>query len=676
MNNWRRTACLQQHLFYPNAMYPSAVQYVLPSPSALASSSSLPSSQPVVLSTSHDYQNPTNNGIPSVKPIEVYGKSSCFVDNPDVIYRNPHEEHTPLIPSFINTANVVAHQQRPTISQQQLKLSSSLMPIYQNEPFHPLYNNFYIRSHEPQQMSFQETAFIPNRNINKDMTNLHDIGHAQTIHDKNANSIAPSIGQRPRDNSQFPLHSNKSQPYDHHPYYSQIEPLSRTINQFSLDNGSTSSQINVPSNSTMGREFTHFSDQMNDTKKPVSAISHEQQQQQQPYGNNKSNTDRSIYGGEREMISNANDIDSMNQYERNTNDKCNEPFKGDTNNDVYANDNVYKPTHIASIDLRKSISNATATSTSNMTPSSTTMASTTTDFALNDSAQHIPYSAGSSAFDNVSTDRDHYPYEGISDPTYTSVHSQELNDNSIGRAHVHDDAKKVPMESIKSNTLFSAENKQKIIKRRSSIDADSFAKTLGHDANSEKESIAANIRRRYSVAANFLNLPSNAANDANSFSFAPTANEYQNNTRTWVNNNNKIATSHGNTIEPDHFDSMRMHDNSDQRPFDANPMSRIDNNNNRNGTVAIVQNQIDMPMTSTVSHALPNTDPYQADQSANQYDNGATTYTTAAYTMDDQAYVENAMEQLKLDESSGRRSADGTQPNQFDDSADRTRASG
>lgn len=679
INNWRRNACLQQHLFYPNAIYPNAVQYVLPSPPSppppppLASSLSQPA---VISSYAHDYQNSTINSIPGVKPFALYGKSSRFIDNPDVIYRNPHEEHTSTIPSsFINTANVVAHQQQPTISQQQLKLSSSLMPLYHTEPFHPLYNNFFIRSHEPQQLSFQETAFIPNRHINKDMTKLHDIGHDESIHDNKSNSIAS--------NSRFPMHSNKTQPYDHHQYYSQAQPLSRTINQYSFGNGSTSSQINVPSNSTLVREFTHLSDQINETKIPINVVSHEQQ-----HSKNKSNTDQSIYGDERKMISNANDIDSMNQYERNTNDKCNEPFKGDINNDVYANDSGYTPTHNESIDLRKSISSTTTASISNVTPSSTTM-TTSTDFTLNENAQHIPYSAGKFTFDDVSSERDHYPYEGTSDRTYTSIHSTDLNDNSIDRAHIDDDGTKVAVESISSHTLFPSENKQKITKRRSSIDADSFAKTLGHDINSEKESIAANIRRRYSVAANFLNLPNNAANDTNSFNLTPTitANEYQNNTRTWVNNNN-TSTSRRNKIDPEHSvpESIRMHSNGDQSPFDMNSMPRIDKNN-RNGSAVIGQNQVDMPMTSTVSHTLPidsndgylrqpNIDPYQGDQNINQYDNDATPYTTATYTMDDQTYVENAMEQLKLDDNSERSSAEGTKPIQFDDSVDRIRASG
>lgn len=671
VNSWRRNACLQQHLFYPNAIYPNAVQYaVLPSP-PLASSSTL-SSQPAVISSTHDYQNSAINSISSVKPIAVYGKSSCFVDNPDVIYRNPtHEEHPSTIQSFINSANIVAHHQPPlllpppTISQQQqLKLGSSLMPLYHNEPFHPLYNNFYIRSHEPpSQSSYQETtSFTPNRNINKDITKLHDIGHNQSIRDKKSNTIAPGIGQRSSDDTRFPLHLNKSQPYDHHhQYYSQIEPFNRTINQFPFDDGSTSSQINVPISSQMGREYTHLSDQINEIKIPMNVNSHEQQhqqrQQQQQHGKNESNTDPSVYGDEREMISNANDIDSMNQYERNTNDKCNEPFKGDPNNDVYANNNGYKPAHIESIDLRKSISNTTTASTSNVTPSSTTM--TAIDFTLNDTnAQHNPYSAaGTSTFDGVSNERDHYPYKGISDRTYTSMHSKELHDDN------DDDGggKKVTLERSNSHTLFPIENKQKIIKRRSSIDADSFAKTLGHDINPEKESIAANIRRRYSVAANFLNLPNNTANDANSFDFTPNvnANEYRNNTRAWVNNNNNnTSTFHANANanEPDR--------------------SSFDTNNNMNGSTVIVQNQIDMRRSSTVDTNDGYLGQQDDQQNINQYDNGATPYATATYTMDDQTYVENAMEQLKLDENGEHRSADGMKPIQFDDSADRIRASG
>lgn len=635
-------------------------------------------SQPVVISSSSshdDYQNSTINNIPSVKPISV-------------VYRNPNvEEHTSTIQSFIDTANVIAHQQQPT------------MPIYHSEPFQPLYNNFYIRSHEPQQLSYQEqTAFNSNRN-NKAMTNLHT-GHDQSIHDKNSNSIqlneglAPKIGQRPMEN---PLHLNKSsQPYGHQYYSPTIEPLNRTINQFSFDDGSTSSQINVPSsNSAMVRELTHLSDQINETK---------------IHSKNKSNTAHTIYGdddddivtdmfanqmsGKREMISNSNDIDSMYQNERNMNDKCNEPFKGDTNNDVYANDNGFKSPHIESTDLRKSISNNNSASISNVTLSTTTAATAPatskyiTDFTLNENAQHIPYSASSSTFNDASNERDRYPYESISDRTYTSVHSKESNDDGIGRAHIDAGKRGATLKSnSSSHTLFPCENKQKIIKRRSSIDADSFAKTLGHDTNSERESIAANIRRRYSVAASFLNLPSNAANDTNSFNFTPTvtANEYQNNTRSWVNNNNTLPPG-ANTIELDHIDSMRIHGNdtgngsNEKSPFDTNSMLRIDND--RNGSAIIVQNQIDMPMASSVSNTLPidsndgylrhqlsDIGPSQQDENINQYDNGATPYiTTAPYTMDDQTYVENAMEQLKLDDNIERI--------QFDDSADRIRASG
>lgn len=604
----------------------------------------------------------------------INGKPSCFVDNPDAIYRNPLEEHTPSIKSFISTPNVVAHQQHPSISQQQqqqqqLKLSSSLMPIYHSEPFHPLYNNFYIRSHEPQQSSFQEIAFTPNRNINKDMTKLHNIEHDQFVHDKKSNSMTPSVDQRPIYNSQFPWLLNKSkQPLDHHPYYSQIEPLNRTINQYSFDNGSTNSQIN-------------------ETRTPMNATSHDQQQrrqQQQQHGENKSNTDPSIYSGGREMILNANDIDSTNRYERNINDKCNEPLKGNTNNNVYANDNEYKPTHIESIDLRKSISSTTVAPTSNVTPSSTTMTARAADFTLNGNAQHIPYSAGTSTFDDLSNQRGHYPYEGGSERTYSSAHSRD--------AHIDDGGGKVAADSIGSHTLLPIENKQKITNRRSSIDADSFAKTLGHDT--EKESIAANIRRRYSVAANFLNLASNAENQTNSFNFTPTVstNEYQKNTRAWVDNTN-TSTSRGHTIEPEehHIDSKRMHGQGDQSSLDnMNAMSRIDNTSNesRNGSAVIARSQIDLPVTLASSHTSPvdsndaylkqpNTEAsYQDEQNVNQYDNGATPYATATYAMDDQTYVENAMEQLKLDENGGQRTAEDIIPVQFDDSVDRIRASG
>lgn len=44
--------------------------------------------------------------------------------------------------------------------------------------------------------------------------------------------------------------------------------------------------------------------------------------------------------------------------------------------------------------------------------------------------------------------------------------------------------------------------------------------------------------------------------------------------------------------------------------------------------------------------------------------------------MDDQVYVENAMEQLKLDDNSEHRYDDDMNSIQFDDSADRIRASG
>lgn len=708
INNWRRNACLQSQIFYPNVFYPDTVQYVLPSQPPLASTSSSSSSaQPAMVA--HDYRSPA-----IVRP-------SNFVETPNVIYRNPNEEHSSRIQTFIDTSNAAAQQ--PIISQNSLKMgSSSLMPIYQSEPFHPMYNNFYIRSHEPNikpndrinepasisnptiltqhvpsvigQSSFQQNAFIPDRIINKDMTNLH-IGY-----DKNANPLqsygnfTPRIGQRLRDSSQFPLHLNEIQQYGHQ-YNSPIESINRNKasanmeprNQFPFGDGSKSSQKNFPSHREMVREFTHSSHQMNETIPMNSTASHQQAHEQ--HSRNKSNTDPTIYGGGVNVTdmfgnanSNASDIDSLNQYEQNTNDECNEPFKRVTNDDdVYANDNEFKPTYIESIDLRKSIT--TTASASTATPLMMAAAPTTkymhTDFT-NENVQHVPYAASTSTIDDIPNERDHYPYESISDRTYTSIHPKDANSDNIDRTHI-DDVKRVTANISNVRTLFPKENEERITrfneKRRSSIDADSFAKTLGYENNLEKESIAANLRRRYSVAANFLNLPSNS----NSFRFTTTAsdNDRRNDTRAWINNNNNTLPTRTNTIEPEQIDSIRNHGLNKKSSFDMNSMSTI-------------ENQIDMPLasSSTISQ-LPNDNnqnylneqsnigPNQEDQNIGQYENGTTPFTTTT------SYVEHAMEQLKLDNddddgdnNSERRFSEEIKPIQLDDvnGMDRNRASG
>lgn len=707
-------------------------QPLAPSSSLATLSSQLPPPPPPPTAViSHDYQNSAINCIPGVdsdgKPIAIYGTpSTCFIDNSDAIFRKSVE--APTIQSFVKPTNV-ATQQQPSFSQQ-LRLSSSLMPIYQSEPIHSLYNNFHIRSHEPQQYvmktnnkintsgptsthsntilahkmpndmnqsTFQETSFIPNR-INKAMTNIHMDGCDQSIH-KNANPIqfhetyAERVEHRPRDNFIFPQHLNKAHQYGQQ-LYSPIESINRKlhstnmepINQFSFDDESTSSQINVP-----------LSHQINKTM-PTNLISHSE---------NKSNSEPSMCDddsvtdmfankmNESEINANASEIDSMSEYDRSINARCNEPFEEAKNIDVYANGNRFKSIRNESIDMQKAISSSTNATTTTIASISNTSSSPkyATDFTTHENAQHIPYSASalhipSTTIDDALNERVHHPYESsTSEKTYASVHPNESNNDITDPIHI-DFGKTVAAANISSHTLLSSESQEKSTtkfngKRRSSIDADSFAKTLGHDTH-EKELIAANIRRRYSVAANFLNLPNNTAQPAIA------ANEYQVDGKDWLNN---TSTMLANTIEPTiaQIDSIRTQENdtpynddglNNQRPFETISMPRIDDNS-RNGSTVAVRNQDDVALTDSAAVArLPigsnenypsNTSPNQGDQSVKQYD----TKSYETYTMDDQTYVENAMDQLKLDDNdSEHRPHEETRHIQFDDSADRIRASG
>lgn len=176
-------------------------------------------SHPAVIT--RDYQNSAiDKCISSVdKPLSLHEKPSRF------------EEHTSMsFQPFTDSTQKPQH-----------KLSPSLMPIYHSEPFDPIYNNYYVRSHEPQSYAIKpndEVNTIESANrigytsIPKDMQRIH-IGHNQSIHDRNPIQLyensAPSLGQRPINNSQFPFHLNKSQPLGHQQYYSPVESINTAI---------------------------------------------------------------------------------------------------------------------------------------------------------------------------------------------------------------------------------------------------------------------------------------------------------------------------------------------------------------------------------------------------------------------------------------------------------------
>lgn len=680
---------------HPNALFPNAAQYLPPA--------------------TFDHQNHRIlSGMPTIDsctPI-VYDKPAIFIDSPDP-YPKSHDHHSPNITKSMMINPLV---QQSTVNHVH---GSSLSPIYHSELLNSQVNLLHPQYHEnrcfTQQMvsPCERDGPISNvidsnntMNIELPSNNQHRFDQS-AFHSKHVNDMAhssfptnqsnynrylnvnsshmnyPSTVDQPG-KFQFdepfnkPVDSSTSQFIKNPQYlysnsaYSPIERdnYARTTNQSNstqLSEMRTNQNANVPSCGP-----TDFnSQQMSETMTRFLS-----QHQQKPLPPSKYDTD----------IKDVHLNDAVNDYEKSLNHRITDRHTNDVATDYYghekAMDRTNHSTRPDALDVNKSI-NTTATIGSDMmsSPSQLSQNSATNFSFENDSKQKLR-----STFEDVSLKSQP---ENTTDSIYSSIYKKESN-HSNNPSKTNSSA---PEDTLNITSFrFESQDKptksdEKIEKRRSSIDAGSFAKTLGYDTDSEKESIAANIRRRYSVAANFLNLQ-NPAPNLDAFHSTPiSTDDYRNTSKSEnVTNQNKYDSG---LIESKAAESA--YDGGENTLSSYDPATihsgRIEQNTER--TVTTTRNDsVPISVSNTPVSQYPDTvvedahlsptPAFHENQQINvdSNDNG-TVYTssyTPTYAPDDQTYVENAMEQLTLSNNDGQEGINELQSKPYDDNVDKMRA--
>lgn len=593
-------------------------------------------------------------------------------------------------------SNVNIPVQQPTVMSQ--IPYSSMMPIYHNEPFNPQSSNIHLRFHENQRFNQQpitptekadtsisikegmlsnnqprieHNALYPNR-IVSEITNS-SFQSDESNYNKPLTSLlsqsdfSSTIGQPER--SKFDRTSDDTQPqFNKSPQYSYTN---QPYSSLERDNYIRSPNINqtnrYPSGEESSSRIANTATDYNPQRMSEQMSRFLAQDHHPPtiYDNDMKGVSADPTRNKETKVS---DTVGVKEYDRNSTYRNNELFEDNADKDIYST-----LPRIESIDVKKSL-NTTTTSDTNVVASSSFSPQKGVNFTSNDDNKYFPSSVTTSTIDDSAIKS---PYSSTSDPIYTPMYTKDSN-NSSNLAQVKSDG----IENTFKSTSFRFDEREKPTKpddksekRRCSIDAGSFAKSLGHDSDVEKESIAANIRRRYSVAANFLNLQNSAAD---SFKFTPSSlNEYR-------NTSNVDNEANRSTFENGKFDSKINADDNiysggeNQRSnFEPGSMTSTEINMNR----SIVTNYNDPPVsvanTSHFSAEAMNDNSHPADVAPSEHDNTIDSNTAySAYTTDDQNYVENAMEQLNLRNDDEHENVDEIQSKQFDDSVDKVRTHG
>lgn len=626
ISNWRRSACMQQQMLYPNT-----AQY-------LAESSSIVSpSQPI-----HSYAQPNRalNCIPSAESVStmVYDGSPYFAPVSNVVYENTNQKESPII----QMVDPVAHQSL-VMGQMQYP---TMMPIYHNQSTHPKSKQFHVRLHENQQ--YNQHIMKPAEEIKTlisttfanpsggaapdmpyvyqskiepsayDMTRINSLGD-KSIHNKYSNStlLQPNyvVGMRPLQKSNLddpynktiydtPIHmqSNKNSPQLYGNYSQQ--PKTSDTNQMPYSEATSNYNANAPINKPTS-SFHSYEQHAIESIEPTST-----------YGQSGESVQRAD-----KLYENKIQANSIDEYGKNAIETTNEPFAEDTDSDVYGHSRDFERKCVDQ--WRKSINNALTTTSVPVTAHS-----------LPKCDKNVTLADAKASVSDDSTPQ--YSYEIESERSYTATMYPNSSNMLTSSSIINETQNTVNVQRAAQQFDHSNKSANVTEKRRSSIDAGSFAKSLGYDADTEKESIAANIRRRYSVAANFLNLPNETPTRFN-------ANEWQNDT---INRNNIKRE----TIDAMQTDTNRPIYNDDGKKSVAR-IEDIDDNTNEATTIAY--NQAVTSLTNPSISQLPtndnelnqNTIETNENYENNSY-NGTNPY--QAYPTDDQTYVENAMEQLNL----------------------------
>lgn len=388
----------------------------------------------------------------------------------------------------------------------------------------------------------------------------------------------------------------------------------------------------------------------------------------------------------RETIS----ITAEKNFERNITEKTDAPWKSDALNDVYSYDKDLDgysvSSHVESIDstIRKPINTPSVADADNLSSLVRSSPKNINSFSLDNGIQQ----SVSSSKSNEIPKEEHYRYE-------TTAATENTYDKELS----NDLAQQVDAETAKRSHFFlSSDNQEESTrfsdKRRSSIDSGSMVKSLDDDNELQAKSIAANVRRRYSVAANLLDLEKNRTNIEPFYLQSTPAINYQNDANNLTDMN---RSDFGNEQFSTTANVVSTFSNGQENKRNSIDLGvKIEDITESGGSVSYADRRISVanisqqPVEAIHDRQYGHTevtDVNQSDITSYYMDENNAVTTPAAepamygapystYETDDQAFVENALDNLHLDDRVEQNPTDEVQLKQFDDGTDRIRISG
>lgn len=370
-------------------------------------------------------------------------------------------------------------------------------------------------------------------------------------------------------------------------------------------------------------------------------------------------------------------------YERSSiTDTNNTSWKNDMANDVYSYEKELEDYNnilprVDSADSRKSVRTPSLTDVDDLSSlarsHSRSPPKNMNNFSFDDDGtQHITQSVKTSiSNDEIPKKEDGYQYKGISDSKfYHEIPTTSTSTNLAAGTSENQNHK-------------SSDGQEKLTrfgdKRRSSIDSGSLVKSTKDDSELRKKSIAPNLRRRYSVAANLLDLQKNVTNIEPFYLQSSPAIKYREDENTFDIRQNSSDNKPFNTT----FNGDGQKDKRNSMDAGAAAI-KIEDIVESVKVVGYNDQQISSAASVTISqqpveimhgNEYGEHDENQIDISSYYANENNAPYST--YETNDQAYVETAMENLHLDNviEQQEQLTNEMQLKQFDDEADKIRVS-
>lgn len=740
LNNWRRNLYFHQHLMYPNVLFSNAV-HCLPAPasyeyhnriinSIAAGDNSVDNSRPLICERPAHF-------VEVQEP--VYQKSN---DNKSMSNTTTTIEHVPTQPNSkpLTTKPNTIPISCPTLPLLPIYHSDTNVPLF-NELFHLQSSKIPLRTLETQPFTqqmmtptqtiydnkqtiqFKELpsnnqswndyiGYFPNQ-YKSDIINSHPISNTLNDalnHNKYLESISSSENYVPvmmpqhkisadipltkltndsrSQPNNIPQSFASSQPYSSVGYANQTrlvpqqhqyqqspniqyissknqssfieEPTSQqTVEPVSVSTNLTSHRVNntIPIFSLYDRELR------NKVVEPI-------------YDTKKAHTDEIK---PRESISNEKNYEKIG-----ITNTSNTSWKNGTVNDEYSYEKELEDynnilPHVESTDSRKSVNTPSLTDVDDLSSLARSPTRNMNNFSLDDDTHHITNSVKSSIPNKETSRDDRYHYSkgisGISETTaYYNDPPSPLPTSSMQRA--------TGTQQTRNHFSLSNDSQEKPIrfgdKRRSSIDSGSLVKSTEDDSELQKKSIAANARRRYSVAANLLDLQKNIT-EPFYLKSTPAAINFRADGTSFDINRNSFDNKQFN-VNSDIVGTLSGGQENKRNSIDGGAEVKIEDIDESTEKIGFNDQRVSPANVANSQQPVDviHDNEYGRDVNQSEYyvSNNSAPYST--YETNDQAFVETAMENLNLDSAleQDEQITNEMQLKQFDDDADKIRVPG